>query len=1702
MRKFLAALSLLFVGTACAFAAACTNKNTVNISFDVNGGVEIADVIKQSGEEYTLPVPERSGYEFEGWYLTVDFSGSPVETVSATESVTYYAKWAQLYAITLELDGGTLSQSTLQLKAGANVYDFMSDYVPVKSGLTFGAWFNGDTELARNTRMTENGLTLKAKYKVAYSVEVYKQNMEGTEYVKDEEIISGSDYIGAVVSPEQTFTGFKKVDNAEEVTNKTLSATASENVFKLYFDREEYTVNFVSNYPDGSANTMRTFTVKYGTEVELPVDFVFEGYCLVGYSTTQSGEAEYAVDYVDTVLYKKNGESTTESVKFSPERNTSLYAVWNKGYTDMFGGNDYMFLLDEESEVIYLARGNVFFEGEYRPLTKGFTIVTGSDPVEGRLNADGTFVYSTPSRTTRTYYKYTSGSVDEDTRVTLSAYNDIYYTFKKDGTDVTSSGSYTIEDGMYYVHYTNGELKGSDAVMVLGTLSNGTNAFQVRNEEDIAMGVIPRIGIDLSGRVGVYSNGVLGISLNGFGVATLNTGSQAANYNYTINEDRTEINLTASFGMSVGVARLMELEGFSGYMFYNESMDLRIEQDGGSLTLDGICRATYVKGDTVISGYYISMGSYTMGGTMVRILADGASYNVLVNSVTNRITNEDGSVTNVTTHSYAEKPLTYAEYNYADANGVYYHTIVLDDTQVGKASVYMRVSQTEYVKVATGTYEFNKETNAYLFTKEEFFEVEGASSAVIDMAAITSFVFSTGEYTSTNSLGMSTTYNVIYWLTSTTSEETTDNTTVYTGADNAKLTLVAGFAIFNNGDTVVSGSYSVKDDLLSITAASNVQYLRINEEEKTFIILATAPYTAYEIKSDGSSVRTDYIYFDGTANGATYSYKDGDDTITLEGAFVRTDRTTEFNYFIFTFTAVSGEKFDFIMVSGSSNSYFAKFNTEYNGEYESETDGVLSLDGYNYKGSYISADGNKYEGYYTVVSEKVIALQVTSAYSFYFDLGENKTFTLRGTEYGTYLVMDNGSSHGVFAELDGYGNAKVFKARNEDGESVRDFIDENATYSIADRLYTISYTENGQAKKVVGKLMVYTTSTGYFNAFVIIHDEVVQTYVNEKDFSVLILDNSGNAIKYDSRGLRENGTYTLITDSVLSYVNRTGTDAYIYLYNTEKATATTVSLEPVAYYAENLEALQFNRFGIATIKGETRVYYSKNAEGTVTIYRLPEEGEAANEYGFVEQDFGKFDNIKTYDGNTYYINYGYDLSFSRVEETKDKYPVLVSSKEVDGKVKNYMFPLQDLVFTPSGAEEFSVSGKVTIVDGDDKTNDTYNCTVVREVVDGKTETYVVIALRMGYYRFDIDLTFKGEDNYGRSNSSYEVVGMSRRIEFPSYNYLYTVYMYSMFDSMLGTNMAAGITNTLGTITIMFDYDEDGKVIGAVYDPETGELAYVKDEEGKDTNRYVNDGGYISAEFGEDSGIYDADGNLIKITHGEYTLETQNRTTMYTVDFVGEDGYNYRLRFVYEAIQQLGAYGYRLYGLTRVQTLSFGDYTVEVERVIGSDLSNMYRGGIMFLNLKQGETDIEMTSGIIKEDGSVIYIVRTFGEGDDKDKILSTKYYTIEFKEVTNETVGGENDNRIVPVYESVKVTEEDVTTVYSEDGKTYVDMTGGDIRLIYVNGRGYLVTESNYDSATGTYTVKTYASSYIVEIKEGKAVITEIKEEEEEQENV
>ncbi|MDD6926523.1 MAG: InlB B-repeat-containing protein, partial [bacterium] len=85
-------------------------NHSFTVSFKV-GGRNYDVVLVEGDNAVSFPsFPEQSGYKFDGWYLTEDFSGERVTEIpkGTTGNLTLYAKFTpNVYTITYNVDGGT-----------------------------------------------------------------------------------------------------------------------------------------------------------------------------------------------------------------------------------------------------------------------------------------------------------------------------------------------------------------------------------------------------------------------------------------------------------------------------------------------------------------------------------------------------------------------------------------------------------------------------------------------------------------------------------------------------------------------------------------------------------------------------------------------------------------------------------------------------------------------------------------------------------------------------------------------------------------------------------------------------------------------------------------------------------------------------------------------------------------------------------------------------------------------------------------------------------------------------------------------------------------------------------------------------------------------------------------------------------------------------------------------------------------------------------------------------------------------------------------------------------------------------------------------------------------------------------------------------------------------------------------------------------
>lgn len=95
------------------------NDTDVTVTYNYNGGTGTpASSTGKAGSTCNLPTPTKDNYDFSGWYLTSDFSGSSVSSpYTFTSNATLYAKWTE-QSQTINVTSVSFSDESLSLYVG------------------------------------------------------------------------------------------------------------------------------------------------------------------------------------------------------------------------------------------------------------------------------------------------------------------------------------------------------------------------------------------------------------------------------------------------------------------------------------------------------------------------------------------------------------------------------------------------------------------------------------------------------------------------------------------------------------------------------------------------------------------------------------------------------------------------------------------------------------------------------------------------------------------------------------------------------------------------------------------------------------------------------------------------------------------------------------------------------------------------------------------------------------------------------------------------------------------------------------------------------------------------------------------------------------------------------------------------------------------------------------------------------------------------------------------------------------------------------------------------------------------------------------------------------------------------------------------------------------------------------------------------
>ena len=384
-RLFTVAALTVLLALAMLVFAACETGKTYTLTFETGNGSAVSPIKAKAGDKIDLPdEPTLDGHRFDGWYLSEDFSGEKAalpETMPA-ENRTYYAKFTAIKTATLTLDaaGGVLETSVFELEPGEKVWRIVSQAVPILTGAVFGGWFNGNSAVTENTVMPANGLTLTARYKASYVVEVYLEDLNGEYGAPTDQVTfeGGSDWLGREVRLGASVLKAPEGFLLDQTKTQPITLVAGENVYKAYFYRADGYVYYFVNTPQGAEaeGEMDFATVTYGAPHTVSESlFTVRGYRFAGWSDSPEGEVVYAAG--DEISQVKG--------------TIMLYARWNYGATDAGGGADRIYLLMESPLKAVLERPVLGEKtGSYDPDTRLFEFeIADGRTLKGRMHADG-----------------------------------------------------------------------------------------------------------------------------------------------------------------------------------------------------------------------------------------------------------------------------------------------------------------------------------------------------------------------------------------------------------------------------------------------------------------------------------------------------------------------------------------------------------------------------------------------------------------------------------------------------------------------------------------------------------------------------------------------------------------------------------------------------------------------------------------------------------------------------------------------------------------------------------------------------------------------------------------------------------------------------------------------------------------------------------------------------------------------------------------------------------------------------------------------------------------------------------------------------------------------------------------------------------------------------------------------------------------
>ena len=297
---------------------ACNQLPTIIISFDSNGGVEIADVTVTA--DSTLPIPIKDGYTFTGWYNDLGFPITAITLKDINVSQTLTAHWEiNTYTLSFDALGGTAD-----ILSNDVIYNSVIENMPIpeKTGYNFNGWYTeidgGNLINAETIYNFSSNISIYAHWS-AIDIEIFFNSNGGNSSDDSTRIISYNTVLGAL--PQLSITGyvllgwFTEIEGGVQINENTLVNFLDNRTYYARWISNEYNIYFDYQGADESESNNISQAIYYNSpfgELPLPVK---AGYAFGGWH----------IDSPEGILVQSNSI-------FSDCLDVTLFAQWLKTF--------------------------------------------------------------------------------------------------------------------------------------------------------------------------------------------------------------------------------------------------------------------------------------------------------------------------------------------------------------------------------------------------------------------------------------------------------------------------------------------------------------------------------------------------------------------------------------------------------------------------------------------------------------------------------------------------------------------------------------------------------------------------------------------------------------------------------------------------------------------------------------------------------------------------------------------------------------------------------------------------------------------------------------------------------------------------------------------------------------------------------------------------------------------------------------------------------------------------------------------------------------------------------------------------------------------------------------------------------------------------------------------------------------------------